>query len=258
MHGPVGRQQAIRAKLFRGGSAPLSPVTRHRVRVPNSVALVVDKERILHKRGEPHNSRARRTSRIRGNMGGDRPLSSRWSHASARGPCSPDCKDGEREREKKKDRVREREREDGWSEERGGRRGSNERKLSRHSSLDSPGRVYAIFTLDLIFWRRASLSRDRYMSHSHTRAARIKTSKRKPTRIPHPIPLPELTTLPACSLFSPSPASRYPIILFATILGIPLFFLDRAGGGGGGRGGGGGWGWWWCIGGKRWRGRNRA
>ena len=25
------------------------------------------------------------------------------------------------------------------------------------------------------------------MSHSHTRAARIKTSKRKPTRIPHPI-----------------------------------------------------------------------
>lgn len=30
------------------------------------------------------------------------------------------------------------------------------------------------------------------MSHGHTRAARIKTSKRKPTRIPHPI-LPALT-----------------------------------------------------------------
>lgn len=63
----------------------------------------------------------------------------------------------------------------------------NERKPSRHSSRLSSGRVYAIFTLDLIFWRRASLSRDRYMSHSRTRAARIKTSKRKPTRIPHPI-----------------------------------------------------------------------
>lgn len=41
-------------------------------RWPN--ALLVDKERILHKRGKPHNSSARQTSRIRGNMGGDRPL----------------------------------------------------------------------------------------------------------------------------------------------------------------------------------------
>lgn len=80
------------------------------------------------------------------------------------------------------------------------------------------------------------------MSHGHTRAA-YKDIEAKPTRIPHPISLlrqshhhpyisppdPSVSPCPHCPLFPPqdllllhsSLPHRYPIILFATILGIP-------------------------------------
>lgn len=109
-----------------------------------------------------------------------------------------------------------------------------ERKLWERTNwadiaLEFARRVYAIFTLDLIFWRRPSLSRDRYMSHGHTRAARIKTSKRSQREF----------LIPSAARFSspppsfPSPRehllldSRCPVIPFATILGIPFFSTNR-------------------------------
>lgn len=76
-----------------------------------------------------------------------------------------------------RERTRETERRR-WGKERREKEASRERTNQADIALEFARRVYAIFTLDLIFWRRPSLSQDRYMSHSHTRAARIKTSKR--------------------------------------------------------------------------------
>lgn len=65
-------QEAIRIRSEIISRCALPTTVQSTERGPNS--LLVDKERILHKRGKPHNSCARQTSRIRGNMGGDRPL----------------------------------------------------------------------------------------------------------------------------------------------------------------------------------------
>lgn len=103
-----------------------------------------------------------------------------------------------------------------------------ERKLRERTNradiaLEFARRVYAIFTLDLIFWRRPSLLQDRYMSHGHTRAARIKTSKRSQREFLIPSPA-HFSSPPIGHLFLDP---RCPIIPFTTILGIPFFSTNR-------------------------------
>lgn len=121
-----------------------------------------------------------------------------------------------------------------------------ERKLWERTNwadiaLEFARRVYAIFTLDLIFWRRPSLSRDRYMSHGHTRAARIKTSKRSQREFLIPSAArfsspPPLSPRPASISFSilVAPSSRlppylvYPSFLPTASFHLLLFRLLRA------------------------------
>lgn len=99
----------------------------------------------------------------------------------------------------------------GAKNEREGERKLRERTSRVDIALESARRVYAIFTLDLIFWRRPSLVRDRYMSHGHTRAARIKTSKRSQREFLTPSLLASLLPSSASSFsILVAPSSRLP------------------------------------------------
>lgn len=151
--------------------------------------------------------------------------------------CRPGCEEkrprrraGERKRkgptELKVKSVQEREEVEAKNE----REREKERKLRERTSrvdiaLESARRVYAIFTLDLIFWRRPSLVRDRYMSHGHTRAARIKTSKRSQREFLTPSSLLASLLPSSASSFSilVAPSSRLPPYLV-----YPSFLLTAS------------------------------